>query len=663
MGLINLQTNLKSLKFGNDRAHGGSSKQPYIQTPIPEQLGDFGALDTDFLLRGGSRAVTDSVKDVERLGKYFTDVRNPSGLLFVAKQNLLSRTAVRTQASGILNEGIYTPLSTLIEAGGVAFGLHVNKQGLNPFDGPGSIGKYNDIVNPELGEAFSIKSKDRNRLVLLTSSKITNTLSANPLTTGISPLPTNILTYGGGPGSILGIGKTNIKFADQRTGINSFNKKEEFEIRKNLSLGNNLSRTKIDQYLDNNGSYKYFPTDPYQQINRFFKLSTLNGFSSSPYWKDLYFDSLYLLDQQTASKNQNRIARDVPNETLSTNYIPEIATDKNTSITYTQAQLNKLSTDPNSVLSGESFIIGRYNSTAKIGDFRKKLKNIAEDSPSTYQKQLSLGLIPNAPNYTDKNIEKRVNLGNPGNTTVKNLLSYTAGKDIEGLYGAASEDSYDKINRSPIVLTKGLDSNTKFDEDKNDLVKFAISVLDTKQNNVKSLHFRAFLNQISDQYSADWNPTRYIGRGENFYTYAGFDRKVSLSWTVAAQSKIELIPMYKKLNYLASICAPNYSENGYMQGNIVKLTVGGYFFQQPGIITGFSYEMNDDNATWEIGIDDNGEYDSSVKELPHLIKVSGFNFIPIHDFVPRLVQNPNVGTKERYIALQAGTSNYDVADE
>ena len=96
------------------------------------------------------------------------------------------------------------------------------------------------------------------------------------------------------------------------------------------------------------------------------------------------------------------------------------------------------------------------------------------------------------------------------------------------------------------------------------------------------------------------------------------------------------MPMYKKLSYLASICAPDYSTTGYMRGNIVKLTIGGYFFEQPGIITGFSYDMNDDNATWEIAIDDDGDYDSSVKELPHLIKVKGFNFIPIHTFTPQL---------------------------
>ena len=68
---------------------------------------------------------------------------------------------------------------------------------------------------------------------------------------------------------------------------------------------------------------------------------------------------------------------------------------------------------------------------------------------------------------------------------------------------------------------------------------------------------------------------------------------------------------------------------------------------------------------WEIGINDEGDYDPSVKELTQIIKVSGFNFIPIHNFVPQ-VQNNTFGRngvnygKERYIALSnGGASNYD----
>jgi hypothetical protein len=191
------------------------------------------------------------------------------------------------------------------------------------------------------------------------------------------------------------------------------------------------------------------------------------------------------------------------------------------------------------------------------------------------------------------------------------------------------------------------------------------------------MHFRAFLGPISDSYTADWTGFNYLGRGEKFYTYGGFDRKISLSWTVAAQSKEELIPMYKKLNYLASTLAPDYSPKGYMRGNLVQLTIGGYLYEQPGFITGLTYDMGEDSP-WEIGIGTSETpNDSSVKELAQIIRVTGFNFTPIHNFVPRKQQLTftNRGTldsvsddtgfvqtydNERFIALSNGiNNNYD----
>ena len=137
MGLINLKTNLKSLRYGKDTLGGGDSGQPYVQTPIPDSFNDLGA-NEDFILRGGINAAKDSLTDIKRLGKMFTDTKSPNGLIFISKQQILSRTAVRTQTSGILNEGIYSPLNTLAQAGVVAFGGHLNKQGQNPFDQTGA---------------------------------------------------------------------------------------------------------------------------------------------------------------------------------------------------------------------------------------------------------------------------------------------------------------------------------------------------------------------------------------------------------------------------------------------------------------------------------------------------------------------------------------------
>jgi hypothetical protein len=141
--------------------------------------------------------------------------------------------------------------------------------------------------------------------------------------------------------------------------------------------------------------------------------------------------------------------------------------------------------------------------------------------------------------------------------------------------------SYDGVN------------NTKYEN--SNLIKFSIEIIDNDtpgSANSDFLHFRAFLGGISDTYQADWTPFKYLGRGENFYTYSGFDRKVSFSWTVAAQSKVELIPMYKKLNYLASLTAPDYGSFGYMRANIIQLTIGGYFYKQDDLKTHLFYQTH-----------------------------------------------------------------------
>jgi hypothetical protein len=572
MGLINLYTDLKSLKFGKDRIGGGSSSQPYIQTPIPEKLGEFGYLNQDFILRGGSRAVTDSALDVVRLGKYFTDLRNPSGLLFVAKQNLLSRMAVRTQAStGLLNEGIYTPLSTLAAAGGVAFGLHVNKQGLNPFSGLLSPGTSTPNLYADqilLSTANDPSWKSFNRLNVLYKNKVANdpTLINSIRGIDINSSNINILSYQGGPGSILGIGKTRIRFADQRT-----------------------------QY-DNN------ITNPLNQNN-----------------------VLTYTSQQLANIGE---------------------TPPNAIFTRIEGQLTNIQIENQ---NGESFVI-QDRSTTVVGDFRTLLRG---RTTVTDQQKNELGLAPLSPDYLTQNIEQRVKLGNPGDRSGKNLNNYSVG----ARNGAASLSSYDRITAQPLYQSDTVDPK----QDINDLVQFRIQVMSNLPSNIEPntfIHFRAFLNSIDDSYEAQWDATKYLGRGESFYTYNGFNRKVSLSWTVAAQSKAELIPMYKKLNYLASSLAPDYSPTGgNMRGNMIKLTIGGYFYEQPGIITGLSYNITEDTS-WEIGIGPDGQRDTTVSEVPHIIRVTGFNFIPIHEFVPRKAQSISPDpTRERFISLGYGSGN------
>ena len=177
------------------------------------------------------------------------------------------------------------------------------------------------------------------------------------------------------------------------------------------------------------------------------------------------------------------------------------------------------------------------------------------------------------------------------------------------------------------------------------------------------MHFRAFIDGFSDAYSAEWSAQKYMGRGEPLFKYGGFDRKISLSFTVAAQSKPELMIQYKKLNYLASNLAPYYSDAGYMSGPLVKLTMGGWCYDQPGFITSMTLDVPQESP-WEITIDDDGNFDKSVKELPHIVKVSGFSFTTIHTFRPekqKLTFDDNGKLEsygeQRYLSLRSQYSN------
>ena len=169
------------------------------------------------------------------------------------------------------------------------------------------------------------------------------------------------------------------------------------------------------------------------------------------------------------------------------------------------------------------------------------------------------------------------------------------------------------------------------------------------------MHFRAFIDSFSDSYNAAWSDSQYVGRGDKFYNYTGFTRDINLSFTVYAQSKAELIPMYRKLNYLASSLAPDYSEGGFMRGNLARLTMGGYLYNQLDIIKSLTYDISNE-STWEIGINKYGNYDSSVKELPHMIKVTSFTFTPIQEFIPRIA-TPGEQQNTRYIALSKDVGN------
>lgn len=257
---------------------------------------------------------------------------------------------------------------------------------------------------------------------------------------------------------------------------------------------------------------------------------------------------------------------------------------------------------------------------SKIQDFRSQVA-----SPSQRSK---------AWNFAEDSIQNKMKTGNPGDPRISRLnRTFTS-------YVQSTDVGIDRLNAlMPFNVNEG---GSPFDNpDAKDIIKFAFEAI-SNDNPTKTtaLVFRAFLSGISDNHSGEYNTFRYLGRGENFRTYQGFDRTVSFSFKIFAQSRPELRPMYEKLNYLTSQVYPDYSPTtSAMRAPIIKLTIGDYLYRTPGVLESINITIEDDTS-WEIASLAGEKESRAVGELPHYLNVS-VTFKPIMDILPRRAQELN----------------------
>jgi len=535
MGLIDLKTDLKSLKYGNDKRGGGSSNQPYNTVPIPEGLS---SSSPDFLLRNGYLNPIDSLNDVSRLTKWFTDTKSINGILFTAKQQLLERQNVKIP--GGFNR-IYNPAGTIAQAGILSTGYHLNKQGLNPF----ARGYFNGGRDGYFYATLAGANVDggvnggENRLTLLYTSKIIGqslgTFNINPFGISGPNDQVNILSYDGGPNSVLGIGNTNIRFAGTGERERTNNKK--------------VTQDALDIFkrFDPASSETILPT----------------------------------VDIIPAKNNG-------------------------------------------------STTLGSLNNA-----YNPRISNVGIGIPGNFNREET---------YKTGN----TTYNNRAFEDTSNNMSSLSPDQINSLYplkNIVSDDSEEDRSRNQDILL-GLSS---------DLIKFYFETIsnEPEESNL-FLFFRAYINNISDSFKANWQSYKYVGRAENLYKYSDFSRDFSLSFTIYAHSISEMEPIYDKLKYLVGTTAPSYSKAGYMRGNLIRVTIGDYLNDVPCIITNINLKPSFE-AGWDIERDSLGNIYSDDRirtgQLPKLIDVD-LSIIPIHTFTPQI--------GEKFIKNEVGIqSGYD----
>lgn len=208
-------------------------------------------------------------------------------------------------------------------------------------------------------------------------------------------------------------------------------------------------------------------------------------------------------------------------------------------------------------------------------------------------------------------------------------------KDYTGTGLILKDTSFrgDKINATDIYKSIEGSEDPYKEEGQKDLIRF---FFEDGEKGTNLMLFRAILTGLTDSFSPGWDKVDIMGRPDGAYLYTSFERTVSFNFTVAATSRAEMIPLWRKLNYLATYTMPNLSTanspTGRASGPFMRITVGDMYNRVPGFISSLSYTVPDESS-WDIAED--RKNDSGGKQLPMVIEVA-MSYTIISDYRPQL---------------------------
>ena len=79
----------------------------------------------------------------------------------------------------------------------------------------------------------------------------------------------------------------------------------------------------------------------------------------------------------------------------------------------------------------------------------------------------------------------------------------------------------------------------------------------------KSSEFSRLTNFFVTKINSPYNEIKYSGRAEPVYVYDSFKRDISFNFKVYATSRVEMQPLWTKLERLSTYTMPRYASTGY----------------------------------------------------------------------------------------------------
>jgi hypothetical protein len=556
------------------------------------------------LIRGGVVTVADRVvSDTVRIAKFMA---SPKGLLWIVKQVGLGLTNSKVEAVGGTfgrQTRIHTGVASLLSVPGTPFGLHFTRHGI-PFANESA--SYENVIKEKqrtsAGEVYS-------RLIDLQKEFDAGKFYSNKIIEGLSKvkifktksLGSNILSGLGGPGSVYGIGFTQIRRvtdtksdAVERAARFGFTQIHSIESQYASAIGKASTSTKTDELI---------------------KLPGENVIRNS--------------------RIDNEIGGVLPNGQFG-NY------DKKTPGNDQKADLSTLATLKNTYTSTPNNPINTYATLAytkinknarseRKGDFRNGL----DDSAKSFSGKK---LTADQNQYEKYNLETKYGFGNVGkvgadrsdpNKFLVDSTEFTKKKkDRFVLISIGDKFRGDKV--TAIDIASPGKNNQVYTDTGQDLITF---YFEDGEEGTNVMPFRCTMTGYSDSFTPGWDRIDIMGRPDGAYLYTTFERSVSFNFTVAALSRSEMIPMWRKLNYLSTYTMPDFNGSARPSGPFMRISIGSLFKNTPGFISSLTYTVPDD-TNWDIAED--AKTNKNAKQLPMVVDVA-MSFTVVGDFRPQMM--------------------------